>query len=450
VQISNKLKKIKADKRLFALYRNSIVALIARLCNLIVNILLVPILIKYLGQSLYGVYAVIISVPSVINFSDLGLSLGLLNKVPEYKKNRDPDKLKKAISSTTMIATIISLFLILVYLSVYKVVDWPHLVGINQKEIDNIVTKAIFCFVLIFLAGIPFNVVNNYVTGDQRGYIVEIGKIISAVLNLTLVFLCISFNLDIIWIVSAFVFSNTAIYIATYFLVFGFQERKLRPGLRFVSISEVRSLFGTSSKYFLLQLFTVFYIGADSFLIAQFKGSEMVTLYSVMYRVGAIVSLPATLYAGQLLPALNEAFILNDRKWLHKNIKMLILGSTFYLILIAGGLYLAGDWALKLWLGDAIIFSATDWVAVFALILMLVYNVVFSFILLMPAFLKINLIIFPIATLITFVFKLIFLANYDMPFVITWASILYVIIFCGTSLLIIRQKLFNVPIQKLE
>lgn len=430
------------NQRTSKLIFNAVSALIARVVNLLVNIFSLPLLLSYLGHPTFGVFAMIISITSMISFSDLGLSLGLLNNVPKYKADNDPNKLVKVITGSFVIVSIVSIILLTLFLMIYSSTNWAELLNVHDSVSREAVPKMVFAFIVIYLLGAPFNVSSNYLIGNQQGFYVETGRAIGNLIMLLLIFIAIRLKMQPYVLVAITLASTTLITILTYFILFTKGQSSLRPRLKYFEWKTTKSLFSDSSRYFILQIFTLLLVSLDPILIGKILNTESVTKYSVIYRIATIVSLPSVLLVSQMLPSLNDAFISNDKEWIKNAIDKILYSSLIYIAFMGILFCLVGNKIIVLWLGNSFDFSINQWLVITIFLTMLILNSIFSMIFLMPSFLKFTLTIFPISVVGFFILKIYLLNHYGLSEMIGFGSAFYLMAYCLPCLLYLKTTKF--------
>ena len=88
--------------------------------NVIVSIILTPLILRHLGDSAYGLWALVFSFAGYFNIFDFGLSSAVIRYVSRFNAMRDYEQLTKYVNSILFVFTCIAVFLLLVTV----VVSW--------------------------------------------------------------------------------------------------------------------------------------------------------------------------------------------------------------------------------------------------------------------------------------------------------------------------------------
>jgi O-antigen/teichoic acid export membrane protein len=403
--------------------------------NLITNIISVPLLLTYLGNERYGMFAMVTSLLGFMTFSDLGLSLGLQNRIPEYREKEDKSIIQKAISSTffTLFSIAILLFFVLFFANNF--INWANFFNV-QSEIAKVEASSVaWAFFFCFLISLPFNTVYSVINGNQEAYISEIWRSFGNLLCIILLYVAVFFkgNTAIFTLIMYGSISITTL--AAFCYIFGKTRKNWQPRWSLWDKNLVKLLFKDGIIYFVLQIFTIGLTTVDSFFIAKQQGSESVTTFMVGLRLIVIVSLPLTLINGQILPALNDAIAKTDTPWIKKNLRKALFINSVYVVLMSLVLFLFGDLILELWVKNMVKMDKNLWIGFILLFAFMVYNSLISNILLSPKFLRYTLYAFPISIVLMVTLKWLLLVNYGLAAMLAGGSILMIAIYLIPSLL---------------
>ena len=100
---------------------------ISRAIRIGVPLITVPLTLHYLGNERFGLWMTISSVLAMAGFADFGVGNGVLNLVSTAFGKDDWNGIRDAISSGFAVLTAIGAALIVLFLAVYRFVDWGNL-----------------------------------------------------------------------------------------------------------------------------------------------------------------------------------------------------------------------------------------------------------------------------------------------------------------------------------
>ena len=313
----------------------SISVLATRIVNILVGIATIPIMLHYLEDDLFGLWAALTSFLALMSFSDFGLGTGLRNLLIQCAGNNDTQMPKVLVSSALSGAIVIALVLVSASLFVAPLLPWDQLI-ICQSEANSVQILPTVQAMLIALAiGIPVGQMNHIEFAYQRGYrgytLLSIGKLLSLVGLAVMVY----FRFPL-WAIAFGIIAipNIALFFGWFLLV------KNHPGLR-------PSPFFFSGKAFIkilhIGIFVVFsslfYAATHSLpplIISNAINTSATVPYSVSNSLmGASTILTASVTIG-FLSAMGEAWHRNELTWVKNNIKrcLAFVGITTIPILL--------------------------------------------------------------------------------------------------------------------
>jgi O-antigen/teichoic acid export membrane protein len=429
----------KNDTRIAKIIVNSLGSVASKGVNLLINIFSVPLLLNYLGQERYGMFAMVTSLLGFMTFSDLGLGLGLQNRIPEYKINEDKTLIQKAISTTFFTLTGVAVALGILLFCGNFFIDWASFYNVHSPVAIAEASAVSWAFFFCFLIGLPFNTIFSVLNGNQEGYISEIWRSLGNIFCIVLLVFAVKSQLSTAYLTAIMYGSMSLVTILGFLYIFGKTRVQWRPKLSLWNKNIVSLLFKDGSLYFILQLFAIGLTTVDSFLIAHKLGSESVATFSIGLRLLNIIALPFTLINAQILAALNDAVAKNDTAWIKKNIRRGLLGNTIYIVAMSLFLLFFGNTVIFHWVGNTIPINPQLWMGFIALFVFMVYNTFVSYILLSPKFLKYTVRVFPISVCLLIPIKWFLLTHFGLPAMLTGGAIFMLLFYIFPTIFKLRN-----------
>lgn len=316
------------------------------------SFLVIPIMIRYLGQEQFGVWSTLLTVMSWIVFFDLGIGHGLRNKVAESLAKNDPKEAAGFVASGyTMIGFVALVMWALVTLASYFL-PWQAVFNttvIPESTIRETVQVAVFFVVLNFWIGL----IGALLGAVQKTALVAFGQLVSNVLVLAFVYFLAKvadasiFGLAIVYGVSL-VASN--ILLSVWFYM---RYPELRPSAR-LAAQHVRPLVAVGAQFFIIQIAVLVIFTTDKMLITQLFGPEYVTQYEVVFKLFSLITFAHGLINTPLWSAYTDAYHRNDFVWVKSMLKSQVLIFTGFAFAI-GFLILTAPFIIELWIGERFI-----------------------------------------------------------------------------------------------
>lgn len=298
--------------------RSSIVNLLIKPISLILSFVYTPLLLNYLGDEKYGLWATILSVTNWISYCDVGIGHGLRNLLAGLIAQEKYEDAKKAISTAYVCMTGIA-FAILVVLAVLSLfLEWSNL--FNTSIDMNLPILITFVFICInFVLALS----NTIFYALQRSEVVSLRNILTQMINIAGIYILSkvsSGNITFVAILfgagTMFTYIlNTSNILAHYSFA--------RIKMRYFEKRFIRTICNTGIKFFVLQISVIFMYTTDNILITRLFGSAAVTPYSVIDKIyntgyGFLTAIMIPIWS-----ASTEALVKKNYKWFDKAIKKL-------------------------------------------------------------------------------------------------------------------------------
>ena len=153
--MSNENKKnVEIDTSEKNINKNIALGLVYKPLSMILSYLYIPVVLAYLGDEKYGVWATVLSVLSWISLFDIGIGNGLRNKLAENFKDYDSLKIRKYVSSAYIMLTIIVMALMTATIILFSFVNWESFFKVETNFNDNltvVMNISVICMCVSFV-----------------------------------------------------------------------------------------------------------------------------------------------------------------------------------------------------------------------------------------------------------------------------------------------------------
>jgi O-antigen/teichoic acid export membrane protein len=319
------------------------------------SFVVVPFMINYLGQEIYGVWSTLLTVLSWLVFFDLGVGNGVRNKVAEALASDDATSARDYIATGFGIIGLIALALLVIALISTHYVQWQVIFNtraINQDALEITVQIAVFFIILNFWLGI----INSIASAVQKTDVTVLGQMVANVFILAAMFALIEHkDASIKYVALVYGLGITLSNIT----VGGWFFKKYRELCAFPHIVKryVQSLLGFGMQFFVIQVAVLVIFATDKILITQLLGPEYVAQYDVATKLFGVVIFFHSMISAPLWSAYTDAYQRRDFDWIGAMLKK----QRWVFIVIIGLVIILGlmfDLILKIWVGDAVKISA--------------------------------------------------------------------------------------------
>ena len=357
------------NERSVKVKKNFIASLGIKGVSIAVTFFLVPITLGYVSEELYGIWLILSSLLMMIQYFDVGFTLGLKNKLTEALAVGDIQKGKALVSTTYMMMLLIFIPLGLILELITPFIPWARF--FNTPEIYNsqIVSALQIMFACICLQMIV-NTIVSVLASYQRTAMASLFPVLGNVISLIVIALLSRFTEPSLANL-ALAISTMPVIVLTIASIYLYNTvyKDISPSIGAMQFGLVKELFGLGAKFFLIQIQMIVMYQATNILISNVSDPVEVANYNVAYRYINMAFMIFNILLTPLWPAFTDAYVKQDFTWMKKiynkliRILMLIIGMIMCMVIVSPIVY-------KLWIGNkmTIPFIMTLSVAIYVII----------------------------------------------------------------------------------
>ena len=262
---------------------NIIISMIARGLAILISFAYTSIILNYLGEELYGVWAIVLNIISMIYYFDIGVGNGLRNKLTESETNGDHEQSSKYVSTGYVAVSIISLIFCSLLILVWNL---GGLSAFFNFDVEFVNTNLVVTISLLFLlVNFIISLNKTIIYAKQKPGLISIAGVIGQVFQLVAVLLLWKLYKADVVIVSIVYGSLTLvenivlwIYIRVKYPYLVFNPKKVRKNC-------FKPLMTLGIMFFIMQISTLVLNTTDNLLISRVFQVSEVTPYNVSYKV---------------------------------------------------------------------------------------------------------------------------------------------------------------------
>lgn len=392
--------------------------------NLLVTFISVPLTYNYLGDERFGMMMTILSIIAMINFADMGLGLGLMNRLAEFENSEDKNALRKAISSTFFFLILIATLFFGIFVLVSQFIAWSQIFNVTSDLAIQESRTAVFIFVSCFVCSLPFSIIQKVQGGFQEGYYNSFWEAGGNIMGLLLLLLFVYQRLGVPYFILAVYGSRVLFLILNFLYQFLFVRRHLFPTFNYFDKNIVKIILKDGVFFFLLQFMTMLVNASDSVIVAHYLGAEIVAIYAIGFRLFSIFMMPAQAFIAPTWPAYNDAFARDDMKWLKKT-TLRILKIVFLTSLVFSAIFfLLSNLIISIWINESVVLTTSLLIGFSVYIFYFNINGFLSNILSTSKYLNYLILVYPITAIVVIIMKIGFINYFESIESVLWATIL--------------------------
>ncbi len=321
----------------------------ARALSASVNLISLPLAVRYLGAERYGVWATVISVAVWVSVLDLGIAHSLTNLISRAYARQDRTQASRAFTNALAVTLTAAVMAAGAFVVVWLRVNWTGLLNAGVGLHDE-VRWTVLVAALLMLAGLPLNLTGKVFAGYQELHIYNRTVALGAACGLVGLAIGVWFRVSMPLLFVLCYGSATAVSFATMLWLVAWQKPWLRPSLRFFNRHVTVELLGSGWAFLLIQIAAVVVFSSDNVIVSHYLGAAEVTPYSITWRVVGFGAILQGLLFPALWPAYSEAQARGDATWIRRTFAAtirgtLVLNAVWAAVLVALGQRVIGWWA---------------------------------------------------------------------------------------------------------
>lgn len=384
-----------------------------RILTVIISFILVPIMLKYLGNEQYGMWSVLLALINWILFFDLGLANSVKNKVAECYASKDYYNANVYLSTGYYLVFIFSVLIYIIFFIFSEYINWQSV--FNTYTLDNEYLKYILNIIVFsILVNFILSIIDGVLNAVQKSSFVVFKQFIIQLITLILVLILFNFtssSLLLIAVVYGFSMISGNLLISYYFYK---KNLEFKPSFKNFDRKKIKFLFSLGMKFFFLQFTFLIIMTTDKMIITQILGPTYVTNYEILFKYFSILMFIHGIINSPLWPMYSEAYKNKDFKWIKNTLLRMNIIYLFYILIIILFIYSA-DIVIPFWLKDnSLQLSFDNYIYMGILVLSLAWSNIYSYFLNGLEKLNIQLITNTIGAIINIPLSIYFTSNLDM------------------------------------
>ena len=328
--------------------RNVIYSFLLKFLSVGLSFILLPLTVHYLTEVEYGVWVTLFTVMNWVNFLDMGLGLGLRNKLAEAVSKNNLNEIRTYLSTGIFAMIGIGSILLIIFIIVMQLANMQSIFNTKEISEQDLYISTLFTGIFVILA-FTLSVINQVYYAYQKAAVTGAIQIVhNLVMLLVVYYLTLQPTHKLFYFVLSF---GIAIILSriSFIVTFFYKNIDILPALKYIQLSSLKSICNLGIKFFIIQLTCIVIFSSSNILITQCLGPENVRSYDIVFKVFNFITMAHSLILAPLWNAYTDAYIKKDFKWLRNTIKKMIY-LMFPIILCVLIIIWQIDFIINLWL----------------------------------------------------------------------------------------------------
>lgn len=327
----------------------TLVGLLSRSLALISPLVVIPTVVKYLGDERYGLWMSVTSITGMGLFADLGLGNGLLTRLSRCYGMNDANTARRYTSNAYIVLSGFSLILTAMLATLAPYVPWSDLFNIRSPELKEDALSIAAACLAPYILNIPLSLVDRVQFGHQHGWQANAWQALTGVLTLVSVQAAVSLKAPGWLVVGAATFPLTATYAISSSVYYSLHPER-GPALHAFDRPIAIDLLSIGSRFVILSAVQALALNIDNILIARTLTLEAVTEYAIPAKASSVLNLIVTVVCLPFWPAAGEALARGDHAWVRKATFRIAVASGSSIALGGLGFVVFGNTLLDHWI----------------------------------------------------------------------------------------------------
>jgi O-antigen/teichoic acid export membrane protein len=319
--------------------------------SLVVNALIIPLTVRYLGKESYGLWVVITSTVIMYLILDIGIANTLTNLISEAYASGD-ETLATAYATTALwlILAIAAAFGAATW-AAWPWIRWAQIFDVRDPALAGVTSHTVAVALFLFLAALPCNLATRILAGYQELHIANGFAAGGNVLSLLSVAGVVFFHGSLPSLVGAYAGSPVAANLACLLWIWMFHKPWMKPWPTRIVPRHIGRIFHSGSQFFVIQMASLVVSNSDNVVISHYLGPAEVTPYSIAWRLtGYLIGVQAIAFPA-IWPAYSEAYTKGDLQWVQRTYRRVRRITLAYAIVGGIGIFFFGRQIIGLWAG---------------------------------------------------------------------------------------------------
>ncbi|ENJ6565088.1 TPA: oligosaccharide flippase family protein [Proteus mirabilis] len=319
--------------------------------NTFVMLAYTPFVLRYLGQSEYGLYSLAITILTYLAILDFGFGNAIIVFTSNYLEKNERKQQQILYGTIKLSYIIISIASLIIMLLLYQNIEPIFSDAMTKNEIDILKVLLIILAINISLM-IPLNIYRSILTAYEKFIFIKALSIFRSLSIPLLIIVAIYFNYRVVVMIFIVSIINIIFILLHYFYYKKIIDIKF--SVYYFDFKVFRMVFKYSVFIFLALIVDQINWNFGQLIIGSYNGTESVAIYSISILFNTTFIMLSTAISGVMLPKISKMIskgITNSELTL----EMIKIGrlQSFIIFMVVLGFILFGKEFIYYWAGHA-------------------------------------------------------------------------------------------------
>lgn len=317
--------------------------------KMVVQLLYVPIMLRLLGQSEYGVYQLVASLISYLSLLNFGFGGAYLRFYAQCKHNKE----KEAELNGTFLSVFMLFSILALIVGTILTINSNTILG-SKLSIDELMLAKILMSILVLNMALTFpsSVFTSIITAKEDFIFLRVLELAKNIMNpfLTIGLLLIGYG-SIGIVVATTVLTILGAVVSIWFV---FVKIKAPFSFKRFNVGLVKEIGAFSFFLFLNSIIDQINWNIDKYLLGRLVGAVAIAIYSIGAQINNIFIQITDMLSSVLAPRVNEIVATEERPMKQLNFLFVKVGrlQSYIVMAVLCGFIVFGKEFIRLWAGD--------------------------------------------------------------------------------------------------
>jgi len=318
------------------------------LVNILRKLIIIPIALGFIGQSLYGIWIIIGEVMGYLRNIEGGMGFAVEQRIASVKWEKNLSKLNIIFTNGLAIYLFFSILAIVVGLCLT-----PFFITIFNVDSEyHSLVKLVFLLTVVSMGlGLPLDVISSFLRGVQQQARATSIAIVGTLIGFIIVLLLLFNGLGLLALPLSGLIVLTFSYWFSWYLLKR-AEKGISISIKYINKKIAKDLMGFSFFAFVNQISSIVIFSTDAILIGYFLGTDRVPTYVLTFQLILTLIGFALGVSSQLQPGFSELSYKKDTKQLRSLFIDTLRLSMVFAGLVVAFTYFMNIYFVSLWVGQ--------------------------------------------------------------------------------------------------